>query len=129
MKKWKKGIVLTTDRRGFPSQIYCAECCGIISPGTKFYIANYTTTFFHFNCVQTPENRVASDSELVKIKEELADVLSRKGVIEDDIAEVEREFGELERKESDLRKKIGKLVEAGGNKDDSGRVLQYAPIL
>lgn len=123
MNKWKKGIVLTTDRQGLPGQLYCAECCGIISPGTKFYIENYTrevycltTRYFHFNCVQTAENRVGPDPEIMKIKKGLADVLSRKGVIEDDVAEADRELGELEREESDLRKKIGKLAE-GGVKD------------
>lgn len=121
MRNWKKGVVLTTDREGLPGQIHCAECCGVISPGTKFYIEDYVvdycclnTRFFHFNCVQTVENRVASDSELAEIKEELAGVLIQKGAAEEEMALAEAEFFQVERDERALREKIGKLVERKG---------------
>jgi len=136
MKKWKKGVVLTTDRYGLPGQIQCAECGGIISAETKFYIENYVeeycclnTRFFHFNCVQTAENRVMPEPELVEIKEEVADVLSRKAGAEDDVAQAERDLSELEREESDLRHRIGKLVEGQGVKDDRDRCLRASSLL
>lgn len=121
MKKWKKGVVLTADREGLPGQIQCARCGGIISPGRKFYIEDYVeeyccldTRFFHFNCVQTAQNRVMPEPELADIKEELADVLIQKGAAEEEMALAEDELSQVERDERGLRERIGKLVEGKG---------------